>query len=330
MKKTVCHLQLEFPKGTNKNKIQTDQAVYSASTGFIIRSFRHRHLRDLGPTSFNVSHVPANSNFVSNAELSTAYNNATNVAAELGFKGSKLAELKADLNVAYSEFTKYSNMISASHQTITHKASIRGAGMFNGRTQYEGEIEIEEEEIPQAMRDQAALESYFQTLINDFAAKNPADDGAGPVVTPGQKEIPKLIQSANGDIFTINNYDQLVRIYWEGQSKAEVVSDNWALIRSSLCYDAPNNTFFALTEEDTHILVAQKINGKWESGIIPTWGGKLIPETLHAYQGQQFGVFGVNENGHLTWTWKDDQYGAQIPDGQKYSFAVINEAKEIA
>lgn len=325
MKKNVCHLSLEFPKGTNKKKTARDEAIYSADEGYVIKSYIFKKTRGLGPTSHNVSWVPGNSQFVSNSELSSSYNQAVDLAAEVGYKGSKLAELKADLNAAYSEFLQYSNMIAASHETISHKATIRGAGAFNGRTQYEAYLIVEVEEVPAPMRNAANLSIHFRQIIDDFKAKNPVESDTG-AEEQQQLPLPKVFQLGQ-DRFLINKFEQLVRVYWDGKHKVEVISNEVPLEIGSLCYSEKFNTLFALTG-DNKIFVVKNLNGSWETGIIPTWGGKIIPETLAPFE-THFGVFAINEDGHFVGTWRDDNGGTAIPGGEKHSYAVIHETVDM-
>jgi hypothetical protein len=122
----------------------------------------------LGPVTYDIDMVAANSKFASKSDLSSSYNDAINLLANLGYKGADLAKIKADLTTSYKQLESYQSQLSASHQTIAHTGTVTGAGMFNGRSIYKGHLEVTIAEVPAPIRSRAAAQQYFKKIIDNF------------------------------------------------------------------------------------------------------------------------------------------------------------------
>ncbi len=178
MNKSVCHISMAFPNMTGTKKTETRDSVYNAPNGWIITGYKPVIKTGLGPCTWNVDMVAANSNFASSSELNEAYQEALNIQGSLTLKGQALADLKAQIDNSYSQFRSYQSQISASHQTLTLTGTIRGQGAFNGRTILEMYLNAELKEVPSFMGSGDSISSTFKKIIADFVANNDDDTGA--------------------------------------------------------------------------------------------------------------------------------------------------------
>jgi len=326
MKRDVCQLHLEFPTQTRRNQEKTETAIFTCDPGEYIKNYKHVQTDGLGPTSFKIQEISAGAKFVSQSDLSAEYSEAINLAAELGYKGDKLAELKADLETKYSQYRNYANEIAASHETIEHTATIQGAGIGNGRTIYGGYIEAEIERAPNELLDRNNLRSAFRSVIDTFVANNEVQpSGDNGQFTEKHLAVSNIIQTGETGTFFVNKFNQLIRAYWNGGHKAEIIAQNVAVKKGTLKYSEAHKAIFALTDgEHTDVLVVRYVEGKWTSGILDAWGANIIPESFELKRGE-FGITGVNTNGNLVGTWHDNEHGTELPGGDRLSFAIIHE-----
>jgi len=329
-KKDVCHISVEFPNMTKKNKTHTEEARYNAPSGWMITSSKPIITHDIGPTTYKVDMVAANSSYVTSSTLNNSYKDAMNIVADLDFKGAKLAALKAKIDSSFSEFQSYQSQVTASHQTLVLKTTIRGQGAFNGRTILDMYLHIEIEEIPSQIRSESALNSHFKSIIDNFVASNPTStNDPDPTPDPEPQLAPQsLVESLflQESYFTINKYEQLVRIYWSGNWKTEVIASSIPVIIGSLRRSEKFKTIYALTDKND-ILVVQNINGNWGYGVIDAWGGNIILSSFKPLD-NAVGIHGINEGGNFVITWKSTD-GGTIPDGTRHSFAVVGQAKNL-
>jgi hypothetical protein len=167
-KETAAHVSVSLPQGANKRRKESREAVYNAPAGYVIMGYKHIVKSSLGPVTYDIDMVAANSKFVSKSDLSSSYNDAINLLANLGYKGADLAKIKADLTTSYKQLESYQSQLSASHQTIAHTGTVTGAGMFNGRSIYKGHLEVTIAEVPAPIRSRAAAQQYFKKIIDNF------------------------------------------------------------------------------------------------------------------------------------------------------------------
>jgi hypothetical protein len=167
-KVTAAHISVSLPQGANKRRTESKEAIYNAPAGHVIIDYKHKVTDSLGPVTYDIDMVAANSKFISNSELSSSYNDAFNLLANLGYKGTDLAKLQADLKTSYDQLQSYSSQLQASHQTIAHTGQVTGAGMFNGRSIYKGFVEATLAEVPAPLITRSAAQQYFKKIVQDF------------------------------------------------------------------------------------------------------------------------------------------------------------------
>ncbi|PHN05271.1 hypothetical protein [Flavilitoribacter nigricans] len=330
-KRAVCQIQLEFPKNTNKQRVAADEQKWACPPNQYIVSYYHHVISDLGPVSCGITEVPANYGFVSDFLLNEAFESAVDVAASLGYQGNQLAEITAQLNASHSNLLQKKSAISTSHGTIIHSASIRGAGFPNGSTIYKGEVQVTLDDIPDALASEAALQQYFQRIVDQYAAGNAVDPAESDMQPYESAMLSNILDLGWPGKFMVNKYNQLIRHYYQDGHKAEVLAPANSVIKGTLRYSEKYQTIFALTEgenESTDILVVSKVNDAWQSGVVKKWGVNIVPESFKANY-DDFGVHGVNELGKLVITWEDNIGGTELPNGKKLSYAIINEVNNL-
>lgn len=330
MKVQACHIALKFGVNTRKKITDTKTGTYNAPPGWIISKYSPVITKDVGPTNYQVSFVAADSNFISNSELNEAYKEASDFLVSLSYKGATLGELKGKLDNSYSQFKSYRNQISASHQTIELIGTIRGAGITYGGTRLSMHLSAELSEMPNELTDISALRNNFKSIIEDFVKENPQEENSDTtgLSTIEHESFESQVVFFENNYFAVNKFEQLVRIYYQGDWKTEIIAGTVAVVNGSIRTSDKHKTLYTLSDDGGDILIVQCIDGNWNHGVIDAWGGKIITSSFKA-SSNEIGVFGLNEDGQFVLTYQDGN-GSQIPDGNKISFAILNETKDLA
>lgn len=186
-KKTNCYCQpgdfqaiaakakiyLEFPKNTRKKKRQNSKQVYAAPACWSISDSSYILKQKLGPLTYGWSETPANFKLIRKDEFTEIQKSLNKYLIEASVDGKTKAKIAADLQETLETYQSEAIDISGSHSTITHVASIQGAGYFNGRTIYEGYANVVLKCVPSILTDADSLEEALRLRIDESVKNSP-------------------------------------------------------------------------------------------------------------------------------------------------------------
>lgn len=166
----VAELSNELPKGTNKNHSETFSSTYSPTLPvWVISSYQRIEANKIASVSVTVDAVPGGFHLLTSSQFQSEYNSIKNYVLNLNIADKVKADLTAKVEDYVKNYSSYSMEISASHGTVIHKAVLSGAGLFNGRTAYNGWINTVEVCAPPEATDLAALDLRLKSWVNGVA-----------------------------------------------------------------------------------------------------------------------------------------------------------------
>lgn len=190
-------IHLEYPKNTRKKFSKNDQEVYAAPSCWTITNSSYTQQHAMGPHSYGWSETPANYNFISSQEFNQIHSSLNNYIVGLDIPDTLKADLKIQLTEYLQSYQSEVSNLSTSHGTIKHTASVTGAGIFNGRTIYEGSANLVLKCVPSTLTGPSDLENGIKSLIEETADNSSSNDTGKPIIG---KPIKESVEAIHKDI----------------------------------------------------------------------------------------------------------------------------------
>ena len=163
----MAELSPELPKNTAKDHSDAFSAVYSPTLPvWVISSYQRIEGNRIGPVSPTVDAFPGGFHLLTSSQFQSEYNSIKNYVMSLNLADKVKADLTAKLEDYVKNYSSYSMEISASHGTVIHRAVLSGAGLFNGRTAYDGWINTVEVCAPPEVTDLAGLNQKLRSWVD--------------------------------------------------------------------------------------------------------------------------------------------------------------------
>ncbi len=162
---------LFFTMFTGKNEAKNKQfgpfnAVEGVDTCWMITNYQRVDKSAAGKFMTTVSSQPAGFHFVSSSEYTNEYNAAHNYLLSLNLPKSLEASLEVKLSDIVKNYSSAAQSIDTNRAVVQQGVTLWGAGAFNGRSWYDGYVNITETCCPPEIRDSAALKKMLKTWID--------------------------------------------------------------------------------------------------------------------------------------------------------------------
>ena len=159
-------------KNENKNKQYGPyRLVEGLNNCWVISAYQHVEMTAAGKYSAGVSHQPAGFKLNQSETYNSEYQNVRNYLLTLNLPKNVQATIEAKLNEFVKNYSAFSQSIDTSHAIVQHNVTLWGAGLGNGRSWYEGYVNITETCCPPELRDGAALRSTLKAWVDETAKK---------------------------------------------------------------------------------------------------------------------------------------------------------------
>jgi hypothetical protein len=207
---SVAKLHMEYPKNTKRKHEKHDNAVYAAPHCWTIIGATHYLRMDMGPVSYSWSQTPANYSLITSQEFNKISSSLTNYIGNINIADQYKIDLKSKLKEYLQSYQSEVLSLSNSHATLKHKATIQGAGWFNGRTIYDGYSNVQLKCVPSTTTDAKNLEAGLRVVLEQDAGNYPilkdpqgkagtgttSDMSANAVAEPAQSPTPLPVTEA--------------------------------------------------------------------------------------------------------------------------------------
>jgi hypothetical protein len=171
----VARLDMELPKGTNKNKTRgPEESIYATSSCWVITGYQ-RFIESQAGGSFSASEkvVPANYSYISNSEYKKTFEELRDYVLKANILDKYKVDIILKLQTYVSNYSQYAQSLSVSNASVIHKAEIGGAGLFNGRSWYKGYVNVTETCCPTEIRNPVDLNLSLRAWTDDVISKIP-------------------------------------------------------------------------------------------------------------------------------------------------------------
>jgi hypothetical protein len=179
-----ANISAALPKGTKKDVRESHESKYSAPSCWLILRANKTHAENLGPTSSTQDLVPSGFTFATAQTFATETQTLKDYVLKLDIPDVVKAELNLRLEEFAKNYSSYASSMTASHSTLVHRATLSGAGKFNGRTTYRAYYDVELTCCPPELTDGKAFESAMRVWIDATVSRyknalKPATSGRG-------------------------------------------------------------------------------------------------------------------------------------------------------
>ena len=167
---------LPFSQYTGKNENKNKQYgpythVEGSDSCWVISDYKRVDKTAAGKYQIAVSHQPANFHLILASSYTNEYQNIRNYLLTFNLPKNVQGQIEAKLSEFVKNYSAYSMQIDTSHAIVQQTVILWGAGMFNGRSWYEGYVNITESCCPPEVRDVNALDTVLRTWVNDVVKK---------------------------------------------------------------------------------------------------------------------------------------------------------------
>lgn len=132
----------------------------------MISSYQRIENNRIGPVTATIDAVPGGFHLLTSSQFQNVYNSVKNYVLSLNVADELKVDLTAKLEDYVKNYSSYAMEISASHGTVIHKAVLSGAGMFNGRTAYNGWVNTTEICAPPEVSDLVGLDLRLKAWVD--------------------------------------------------------------------------------------------------------------------------------------------------------------------
>lgn len=156
----------------SKNKqYGPDILIEGTDPCWVISNYKRVELSAAGKFSASVSHQPANFHLLQSSTFSNEYQNVRSYILSLDIPDFVKAALEAKADVFVKNYSSAAQSISTSNAIVQHVVTLWGAGWGNGRSWYDGYVNITETCCPPEVRDSAALRTTLRAWVDETAKK---------------------------------------------------------------------------------------------------------------------------------------------------------------
>ena len=171
-KRDVLFFKQYTGKNENKNKQYGPyNMVEGTNKCWVISAYQRVEMSAAGKFGVNVSHQPAGFHLNQSSTYTNEYQNIRSYLLTLKLPKNVEATIDAKLNEFVKNYTTFSQTIDTSHAIVQQSVTLWGAGIGNGRSWYEGYVNITETCCPPEVRDAQALRVTLKAWVDDTAKK---------------------------------------------------------------------------------------------------------------------------------------------------------------